>query len=91
MNGNGIIAWLALVIAVIALALGWIAYNRTGVDLEQQIQAAAREAAEEVNQEAREAEMEARQETGETLQNAGEELQEQGQDASTEDQREMQQ
>jgi cytoskeletal protein RodZ len=30
--------WIALIIAIIALILAWVAYNRTGVDLEQQIQ-----------------------------------------------------
>jgi membrane protein implicated in regulation of membrane protease activity len=41
------VAWLALVIAVIALILGWVAYNRTGENLEQQIQDAVAEALEE--------------------------------------------
>lgn len=33
-----VISWLALVIAIIALLLGWTAYNRTGEDLERRIQ-----------------------------------------------------
>lgn len=37
-TGTKIIAFLALVLSIIALTLGWIAYNRTGADLEQQIQ-----------------------------------------------------
>lgn len=30
--------WVAIIIAVVALILSWIAYNRTGEDLENQIQ-----------------------------------------------------
>jgi sensor domain CHASE-containing protein len=41
------LAWTALVIAIIALILGWVAYNRTGENLEQQIQDAVAEALEE--------------------------------------------
>jgi len=40
------VAWLALIIAVIALILGWVAYNRTGVNLDQQIQNAVSSALE---------------------------------------------
>jgi sensor domain CHASE-containing protein len=32
------LVWLALVLSVIALILAWIAYNRTGEDLESKIQ-----------------------------------------------------
>lgn len=31
------LAWLALIIAVAALIIGWMAYNRTGTDLEDRI------------------------------------------------------
>lgn len=37
-RGSSAIAWIALIVAVVALVLAWIAYNRTGTDLEQQIQ-----------------------------------------------------
>ena len=37
-RGASVVAWIALIIAAIALILGWIAYNRTGADLEDQIQ-----------------------------------------------------
>ena len=33
-----IIAWLALIIAILALALAWTAYDRTGADLDDQIE-----------------------------------------------------
>ncbi len=32
------VAWLALIVAIVALILAWVAYNRTGEDLENQIQ-----------------------------------------------------
>lgn len=32
------LTWLALVISAIALIVGWMAYNRTGEDLEERIQ-----------------------------------------------------
>lgn len=41
------LAWTALIVAIVALILGWVAYNRTGEDLEQQIQDAVAEALEE--------------------------------------------
>lgn len=34
---GGIVAWLALVLAIIALVVAWIAYNRTGQSLETKI------------------------------------------------------
>lgn len=37
-GGSGVVAWLALILAVLALALAWMAYNRTGDDLENRIQ-----------------------------------------------------
>ncbi|PLS82051.1 hypothetical protein CYG49_00240 [Candidatus Saccharibacteria bacterium] len=37
-RGSGVIAWIALIIAIIALALSWVTYNRTGPDLEDRIQ-----------------------------------------------------
>lgn len=36
--GVSAVAWIALIVGVIALILAWMAYNRTGADLEQQIQ-----------------------------------------------------
>ena len=45
-NASGV-AWTALVVAILALILAWSAYNRAGVDLEDQAAAVAEEAAEE--------------------------------------------
>lgn len=48
---NTIIAWLGFLIAVAALILGWVAFNRTGTDVEalvkQQTEAAAADLREE--------------------------------------------
>lgn len=48
-KGNGV-AWLALFIAVVALFIAWMAYNRTGEDLENRIQQQVNQAADEVQQ-----------------------------------------
>lgn len=37
-RGASVVAWIALIVAIIALAIAWMAYNRTGEDLENQIQ-----------------------------------------------------
>ena len=36
-RGASAVAWIALLVAAVALILAWIAYNRTGTDLEDQI------------------------------------------------------
>lgn len=53
--------WVAIIIAVVALILSWVAYNRTGEDLENQIQ-------QEVNN--------AVMETEDAVQESGQEVQE---------------
>lgn len=45
------LAWLALIVAIVALILGWVAYNRTGVDLEERIESAVEEAISEARME----------------------------------------
>lgn len=37
-TGTSVVAWIALIVAIIALTLGWVAFNRTGEDLENKIQ-----------------------------------------------------
>lgn len=41
---------MALIIALIALVLGWIAFNRTGADLNQRIETRMQEAVQEIEQ-----------------------------------------
>lgn len=48
-NAKGV-AWVALIIALIALVLGWIAFNRTGADLNQRIETRMQEAVQEIEQ-----------------------------------------
>lgn len=36
-RGASAVAWIALVVAIVALVIAWMAYNRTGADLEDQI------------------------------------------------------
>lgn len=43
-NSASIIAWIAIILSIIALGLGWSAYNRTGADLGDQALAELREA-----------------------------------------------
>ena len=58
-NANSSLTWVTLVIAVVALILAWTAYNRAGVDLEDQIQREVGEAVIEADQELDEAALEA--------------------------------
>lgn len=37
-TGTKIVSWLALLLALLALGLAWMAYNRTGADLERRVQ-----------------------------------------------------
>lgn len=37
-NGTGWVAWAALLFSFLALILAWMAYNRTGQDLEDRVQ-----------------------------------------------------
>lgn len=36
-RGASAVAWIALIIGIIALILAWVAYDRTGANLEEQI------------------------------------------------------
>lgn len=53
-NGASIVAWIALIVAIIALSLSWIAFNRTGADLEQRVQQQVQESANSVENAAEE-------------------------------------
>lgn len=45
-NSNSLIAWIALIVAIIALVLGWMAFNRSGQDVVPAVQEGAQEAQE---------------------------------------------
>jgi len=63
-------AIIALVVSLVALIIAWVAYNRTGVDLEAVMQREMDEAMIELNANFEEWERTARQETAENLREA---------------------
>ncbi len=69
-------AWTALVVALLALILGWTAFNRAGADIGDIVEQEVREATQEMEQKYQEAEVRTRA-------NVSEELNEAAQDAST--------
>lgn len=48
-KGGGV-AWLALFIAIVALIVAWLAYNRSGEDLENRIQNQVEQSVQEIDQ-----------------------------------------
>lgn len=87
---NSLISWLALAIAVLALVLGWTAYNRAGGDLEEQIRREVQKAileAEEARQNAEDASRAATgalmNESGKALDKTGAELQQESADVKS--------
>ncbi len=74
-NSNGV-AWTALIVAILALILGWSAFNRAGADIGDIVEQEVREATQEIEQNYQEAEVRARGEVSE-------ELNEAAQDAAT--------
>lgn len=73
------VAWLGLIIAIIALIIGWVAYNRTGEDLTERVQEEVAESLAEIQVSLDNLETEIRGETAETLRDAA-------QDAETDEQ-----
>lgn len=51
MNNSALtlVAWAALIVSIIALILAWAAFNRTGEDLEEQIQREVQDALQTTN------------------------------------------
>lgn len=70
-HGTTVVAWIALLLAVAALALAWTAFNRTGEDLEQRIQQSVNESIQATEQGAENA-GDALQDTGEAVGDAAE-------------------
>lgn len=71
---SSIIGWLALIIAVVALILGWVAFNRSGADIEAIIQEEAEQRAEELRAEFNALEAEFRANTASELEEAAEDV-----------------
>lgn len=42
-RGSSVVGWIALIVAVAALVLAWMAYDRTGANLEQEIRTQVQE------------------------------------------------
>jgi hypothetical protein len=51
-GGSGVVAWLALLLAIAALLIAWMAYNRSGGDLEDRVQQQVNRALDNVSEEA---------------------------------------
>jgi len=95
-NKPSMVAWVALIISILALILAWTAFNRAGADLEAIIAAEVEEAAQEIEQEYDEAIMEVRNEmqqaenevrdtTADGLEATADELDDAAMDARTDD------
>jgi hypothetical protein len=78
---NGTVAWLALIIAVIALIVGWVAFNRSGPDVIDTLQMQV----EELEQELQEVEDDVRAGTAETLEEGADALDAGARDARTDE------
>lgn len=64
-SASSFVAWLALILAALALLVAWLAYNRSGEDLETRIQRQVNQSLNETQQEGREAQNEVQEETRE--------------------------
>lgn len=62
-RGASAVAWTALVIAIISLVIAWMAYNRSGRDLEDRINDAIENASQQVEDASQEAGEDAQQGT----------------------------
>lgn len=69
-----IVGWAALVISLIALALAWMAFNRTGTDIEAVVEQQINQATEELQAEYRQLEAEFRANTSDELDEAARDL-----------------
>lgn len=67
---NSFVAWTALVLAIIAIILAWVAFNRTGQDIEAIIQEQIEEATAEIRVNYEELEDEVRSSTANQLDEA---------------------
>lgn len=63
-RGTSAVAWIALLLSLLALTLAWTAFNRTGEDLENRIQQGVNSAAESVEQSTDTTQQEAQPEAG---------------------------
>lgn len=62
-GGSGFVSWLALILAIAALTLAWLAYNRAGADLEDRIRQQVEQSTPAVQEEAQDLQQEVDEET----------------------------
>lgn len=80
---NSFVAWTALVLAIIAIILAWVAFNRSGADLEEVIQREVEEATAEIRVNYEELEDEVRSSTANQLDEAATEVRTDEDEATT--------
>ena len=68
-NNNGV-AWTAMLVAILALIMGWAAFNRAGADIEDIVQQEVEEATQEMRQNYQELEAELRGSASQSLEEA---------------------
>jgi predicted metal-dependent hydrolase len=68
-NGSGV-AWTALIVAIIALILGWSAFNRAGADIGDMVEQQVRESTQDLEQRYQQLELRVRDNTSSGLQEA---------------------
>lgn len=73
-NGTSVVGWTALIIALIALALAWVAFNRTGTDIEAIVEQRVDDATVEMREDYSELEARFRANTAESLNEAAEDV-----------------
>jgi len=69
-NTTAFVAWVALITSIVALLLGWMAFNRSGVDVEALVQREVTEATAEIDQRYEALEERVRSSTSDTLRDA---------------------
>lgn len=77
------VAWIALLVALIALVLSWTAFNRSGVDVEQLVQEQVSEATAKMDAQYQQFEARVRADTAAGLRNSADTLDKAAADAAT--------
>lgn len=74
MAQNTILGWTALIVALLALILAWVAFNRTGVDVQAAIEAETERRTAELRAEFESLEQELRDRTAAQLEDAAQDV-----------------
>lgn len=76
MDTSKTLSILAIIVAIVALAMAWMAYNRTGTDFEEVIQREVNDAMIEINADLQELEESARENAAQQLRESADEVEE---------------